>query len=157
MPTYRSQSYYPSHPNGMTNGHASSTAPFRHTPQAQPSRASNSPYQFETAHSSSHLSVPSYEESDFNSWTTPHTSSSADRQVQPDSRQYQHQHQPPIGGAHPAQTASQRSGPYDAVGYIRRDGAVYDEDEVYEEYRPYSSYAQEGEQQQYNGSNKSWQ
>jgi hypothetical protein len=29
------------------------------------------------------------------------------------------------------------SGAYDAVGYIRRDGEVYDEDEVYEEYRGY--------------------
>jgi hypothetical protein len=29
------------------------------------------------------------------------------------------------------------SEPYNAVGYIRRDGRVYDRAEVYEEYRPY--------------------
>jgi hypothetical protein len=31
--------------------------------------------------------------------------------------------------------ANRHNGPYDAVGYIRRDGDVYDNDEVYEEYR----------------------
>jgi hypothetical protein len=30
-----------------------------------------------------------------------------------------------------------RDAPYNAVGYTRRDGEVYDEDEVYEEYREY--------------------
>jgi hypothetical protein len=30
------------------------------------------------------------------------------------------------------------AGPYDAVGWIRSDGQVFDEDEVYEEYREYN-------------------
>ncbi|KAF1837581.1 hypothetical protein BDW02DRAFT_565880 [Decorospora gaudefroyi] len=31
----------------------------------------------------------------------------------------------------------ERAGPYHAIGYVRRDGEVFDEDEVYEEYREY--------------------
>lgn len=31
-------------------------------------------------------------------------------------------------------------GPYDAVGYIRRDGSIHDKDEIYEEYRPHNPY-----------------
>ena len=40
----------------------------------------------------------------------------------------------------PTMQSRRCSGPYDAVGYIRRDGDVYDRDEVYEEYRPYDPY-----------------
>ncbi|CAA9958575.1 hypothetical protein PTMSG1_02125 [Pyrenophora teres f. maculata] len=32
---------------------------------------------------------------------------------------------------------SRRHDPYDGVGHVRRDGAVYDEEEEYEEYRPF--------------------
>ena len=44
------------------------------------------------------------------------------------------------GGLSPTMQSQRRPGPYDAVGYIRRDGAVFDRDELYEEYRPYDPY-----------------
>ncbi|KAI4924696.1 hypothetical protein J4E85_007813 [Alternaria conjuncta] len=145
----RSSWPYHAYANGATDNQAQSTAPRSPRRQVQGPRASNGPYQFETDHSSSHLRVQRYQmsESDFHSSPPPHASSSAERRAQPDP------YQPPIGGNPSASTAPQRSGPYDAVGYIRRDGAVFDRDEVYEEYRPYDPYAHQHGQQRFNGSN----
>ncbi|KAI4707732.1 hypothetical protein J4E89_007360 [Alternaria sp. Ai002NY15] len=145
----RSSWSYHAYANGATDNQAQSTAPPPQRRQIQQPRAYNGPYQFETDHSSSHLRVQRYHvsESDFHSSPPPHASSPAERRPQSDP------YQPPIGGYTSAQTAPHRSGPYDAVGYIRRDGAVYDEDEVYEEFRPYDPYAHQHGQQRFNGSN----
>ncbi|KAH6861061.1 hypothetical protein BKA58DRAFT_45288 [Alternaria rosae] len=137
----------PLYPNGAANDYAAYTAPPAPRPQVQQARAYTTPHQFETGHSSSHLPVFPYQssESDFYSSPPPHASSSTGHRTQPEQGQYPYQS--PSGGAHPIQTAQQRSGPYEAIGYIRRDGAVYDKDEVYEEYRPYAH--QRGQQQYY--------
>jgi hypothetical protein len=47
------------------------------------------------------------------------------------------QYQRPTDAMLSRERVDPRSSAYDALGYIRRDGEVYDEDEVYEEYREY--------------------
>ncbi|KAF1946150.1 hypothetical protein EJ02DRAFT_431068 [Clathrospora elynae] len=45
--------------------------------------------------------------------------------------------QRPINSMQRLEDEEHRARPYDAIGYIRQDGQVYDENEVYEEYREF--------------------
>ncbi|KAL1791883.1 hypothetical protein ACET3X_009634 [Alternaria dauci] len=137
-PTYtqvhRSSGLVQVYQNGVTNNQGSNAAPYQTHPQNQTLSPYNPPHQSWTAYSSTHLQITTHDTSvgSFNASRAFQATSPAGGFAQP--------HQVPTGGVHPNQTA-QRPRPYDAVGYIRSDGEVYDKDEVYEEYRPYDPYA----------------
>lgn len=138
-PTYtqvhRSSSSSQAFPNGMANDHSPNGSPCQTHPQNQAPSFYNPPHHSWTAYSSTHLQISTYDTSgrDFNASPVFQTTPPAGTAAQPQ--------QVPTGGFLPHQTAPRRPEPYDAVGYIRRDGEVYDKDEMYEEYRPYDSYA----------------
>lgn len=136
------------YPNGTANNHSSNGAPYQTHPQNQVPSSYNPPHYSWTAYSSTHLQVPTYDTSgrDFNASPVFQTAPLAGTVAQPQ--------QVPTGGFLPHQTAPRRPEPYDAVGYVRSDGEVYDRDELYEEYRPYDSYDhQRGHRGYYYGNN----
>ena len=136
----------------VVNSPALYTVPAPAHPQNQPSRSYNVPQQFWTDHASSHLRITPYDTSgsDFNASQAFQPTLPASVFAQPSGQTYY----PPTGASHPNRAAEQHAGPYDAVGYIRRDGAVYDREEVYEEYRPYDPNAHKRGQRGYHGSNE---
>ncbi|RYN83295.1 hypothetical protein AA0117_g82 [Alternaria alternata] len=139
------------HLTQVTNNSALNTPPPPAHPQNLPYRPYNAQHQFLTNHSSSHLRISPYDPygRDFNASQAFQTTSPAGVFAQPDRQPYY----PATGGSRQDQAADRYADPYNTVGHIRRDGAVYDQEEEYEEYRPYGSNVHQHGQRGYYGSN----
>jgi hypothetical protein len=141
------QSSRPEHArlNDMVESPALYKAPIPSHPQNQANHFYNAPHPSLTDYASSHLRILPYEVSDYDFNPSPprRAPSSAERFAQRDRERYQDS----IGGYYPSHDRNQTPDPYDAVGYIRRDGRVY------RETRPYDPNAHQHGHQEYNGSN----
>jgi hypothetical protein len=144
---HRSSRSDQAYPNGTASNHSPNGAPYQAHPQNQAPSFYNPPHYSWTAYSSTHLQIPTYDTSGRDFYASPvfQTAPPAGTVAQPQ--------QVPTGGLLPHQTAPRRPEPYDAVGYVRSDGEVYDRDEVYEEYRPYDPYAHQRRHGGYYGNN----
>jgi hypothetical protein len=111
----------------MVNDPALSTTPFPPHPQNQAPHPYHAQHQsFWTDHASTHLRISPYPHEVPDRAFHPSPTRRAPSEEELLAQRYRERYQPPVGGYYPNQAAGRDPGPYDPVGYVRRDGEVFD-------------------------------